>query len=391
MNPSGKWGKRGGWVRLLAPLVIILLVAAFFRLYRLDTLPPGLYYDEAFNGTDVRSILSGESFPLFLAGNYGRESLYMFLQAVVVAVVGYSSYALRLTSALIGIATVGVVYWGAWNFWLYEPRKSQGGTPPAQNRLIWVAAVATAGLAVLYWHVSVSRLGLRAVTLPLFSLLAMVFFWRAWCTGRRRDFIWAGLWFGLAQYTYSVARFLPFVIAIFLLIEGVAWVVRRRRGEQGGMLHLRGLLWMTGVGTLVIIPLVVILLAQPELVTMRLAGVGVFTAAADGVLADNPWARLFSTTSNTLLSFYVTGDPIARHNLPNRPVHDPLLALLFTLGLGSALWQIRQARPRLLLIWLAVMMTPVILSVPAPHFFAGWACCHHSCCFMASRQICSGG
>ncbi len=57
-------------------------MAAVFRLYLLDSLPPGLYYDEAFNGADVRSILSGESLPLFLAGNYGREPLFIYLQAL---------------------------------------------------------------------------------------------------------------------------------------------------------------------------------------------------------------------------------------------------------------------------------------------------------------------
>ena len=33
--------------------VVVTLVAAFFRLYRLETVPPGLWYDEAVNGIDA--------------------------------------------------------------------------------------------------------------------------------------------------------------------------------------------------------------------------------------------------------------------------------------------------------------------------------------------------
>ena len=66
---------------------------------------------------------------------------------------------------------------------------------------------------------------------------------------------------------------------------------------------------------------------------------------------------------------YVAGDRNLRHNSPGRPVNDPFLALLFTAGWLAALFRIKQPWARLLLIWLAVMLLPTILSTPAPHAF----------------------
>ena len=68
-----------------------------------------------------------------------------------------------------------------------------------------------------------------------------------------------------------------------------------------------------------------------------------------------------------LRNFYDSGDQNLRHNLAGRPVNDPLLAALFTLGWLTALWQIKQARYRLLLIWLTIMLVPTLLSTSAPH------------------------
>ena len=55
------------------PLMGVILVAAALRLWKLDVLPPGLWYDEAVNGVDTRMVLSGKGFPLYFAANNGRE------------------------------------------------------------------------------------------------------------------------------------------------------------------------------------------------------------------------------------------------------------------------------------------------------------------------------
>jgi hypothetical protein len=63
------------------------------------------------------------------------------------------------------------------------------------------------------------------------------------------------------------------------------------------------------------------------------------------------------------------GDFIPRHNVPLRPVFDPVLSAFFLLGLIICLKRFRQKMEHaLVLIWLVVMLLPTILAEGAPHF-----------------------
>ena len=89
--------------------VAVLLVAVFLRLHNLNTIPSGLLYDEAWNGFDALRIIDGER-PIFLTGNFGREALFIYLQAISITFFGQTGLALRAVSALIGIMTIIAAY-----------------------------------------------------------------------------------------------------------------------------------------------------------------------------------------------------------------------------------------------------------------------------------------
>ena len=56
-------------------LLLILIVAAAFRFYQLDRIPPGFTHDEAGHGMDAIAILHGAR-PIYETVGYGREPLY---------------------------------------------------------------------------------------------------------------------------------------------------------------------------------------------------------------------------------------------------------------------------------------------------------------------------
>ncbi len=340
---------------LVLALVTLLAVAAGLRLWRLPALPPGLWYDEAVNGVDARMMLAGQPLPLYFPANGGREPLFIYLQTLSVALLGPSAFSLRLVSAFVGIATVAAVY--ACGRALFRPRDEAPFLDPR-----WVALLAAAALAVTFWHVSISRLGLRAVLLPLTSALAMLAFWQGWTGRKPRAFAWAGFWFGLNLYTYTAARVLPLVPALFVVTE---LLLARRNGAAGDWRRRwRGLALALLVGAVVTIPLAVELVRHPDLVLGRVGDVAVVEGAQGG-------GMLSSAGRNAVLAlraFYDQGDMNVRHNLPGRPATDPLTALLFTVGVGYALLRLRDPRARLLLIWFGVMLLPSILSGEAPHY-----------------------
>ena len=61
----------------------ILAFATVLRLWAIDRLPPGLYFDEAADGLDATRVLAGVR-PIFFTGNYGREPLSIYAQAVAI-------------------------------------------------------------------------------------------------------------------------------------------------------------------------------------------------------------------------------------------------------------------------------------------------------------------
>src|SRR5947208_17015859 len=81
-------------------------LAAFFRFYRLHTLPLGLYHDEAMNGNDAVMALRSGSFSVFYPANNGREGLFINLQALSISLFGATPWALRAVSAAMGVACV---------------------------------------------------------------------------------------------------------------------------------------------------------------------------------------------------------------------------------------------------------------------------------------------
>ena len=87
-------------------VILIFLAGAFFRLWKLDSLPPGIQYDEAYNGIDaIRANETGE-YKVFYSENTGREGLHINATAISLKLFGISNFSLRLANAVWGILTI---------------------------------------------------------------------------------------------------------------------------------------------------------------------------------------------------------------------------------------------------------------------------------------------
>jgi 4-amino-4-deoxy-L-arabinose transferase-like glycosyltransferase len=338
----------------LLGMVVVLLVATFLRLAAFGEVPPGLYHDEAFHGLDALDILQGH-LSFYFPANNGREPLFIYLVALSVRLLGKSPFALRLVSPFAGLLTVAAT--AAMGRALFSRR---------------VGLLAAAVLAVTLWHVHLSRVGFRAVLLPLFTALAI---WQgalgaresasAESGGRQwRHWIAAGVFYGLSFYTYTAARSTPVALAAF----GIYVLVAQSPNLQSPV--FRRLCRNIGLGALAalltVAPLAVYAVGHSDEVLGRLGQVSVFNPAING---GDLWSTLGAHTLRTLGMFLVRGDRIWRHNVPWRPIFDPLLGAAFIVGLLVALRRARRAPViGFVLIWTAVMSLPTLLAEDAPHF-----------------------
>jgi 4-amino-4-deoxy-L-arabinose transferase-like glycosyltransferase len=331
-------------IKLLVLLGITLL-AAFFRLYRLDTLPPAEGYDPAYYGVDALQILAGER-PVFLPSNFGREALFSYLVALCVALFGISSFSVHVASALVGILTVPAVYLVA-----EELLAEEEGVLGRFGGLLAALAV-----SISYWHFSWSRYGVRAILVPLFAAITFFCLWRAFGTNSKRHFVAAGFFLGLGMYSYQVARFLP-----FLVVLGFVYVtVSRRDLSRHDFVNLA---IVTVVALVVFAPLGYYFVTHPGSFSERIRQVSVFAASRDVKVGLQ---ALGNELLDVLSVFIVHGDDEVVHNLPGRPALDGFLAALFFVGVFVSLLRIKKPAFLFVLTWLVVMSVPTILSQFGP-------------------------
>ena len=146
-------------------LPLILLAAVFFRLWKPDSVPPGLTHDEANNVHDAAAVLDGVR-PFYFPVAQGKEPLYPYSVAGLMVLLGRSPWVMRLTSVIWGLLLLAISY--AWARRAFDPA---------------VALCTAAGLAVSFWPVSTARMGLRAITLPVLFAASAHLFWL--CRGER--------------------------------------------------------------------------------------------------------------------------------------------------------------------------------------------------------------
>ena len=326
------------------PLLVIIATAAALRLWALGSVPPGLYHDEAFNGLDALAVLEGKR-PLFFEANNGREPLFIYLVALSVAVLGRSSGAIRIVAAVLGTLTIPATYLMAKAMF---------------NRRMGLLAATITGFTL--WHVNLSRIGFRAVAMPLFVALTLWQLWLGLKDGRKRHFLTGGVLYGLTFYTYLAARFTIVALTAFGLYLVLTEKRTVRKWKQGALAFVL-------VALAVLIPLMVYVATHWDAFLKRVGQVSIFNSAIN---KGDFWGTLFRHTGRTLLMFTCRGDFIPRHNVPLRPVFDPLLSIFFLLGLILCLLCFRRSTPHaLVLIWLATMLLPTILAEDAPHFLRG--------------------
>ncbi len=297
----------------------VLLLATFMRVWRLFDIPPGLAQDEVLNADIAENILNGQH-ALFFREGFGHEPLFHYIGAIFQRLLGDNALAIRLPSVLIGVVTVALVIALAQR-WFDEQ----------------VATWAGLAVAVSWWGVIFSRIGIRA-QLEALLLCCTALFWQ------RRPIL-AGLFLALACYTYTPA-------AVMLGWPIIVLIISTRVRKRAMLVGLAAIL--------ISAPLYIYLALNPELLER-----GGQLSGSISALRDGNWQPLFDQSWQTLTYFFRNGDPRWTYNVPTVPLFDPVNFLLFLVGIGVMLWR-RTMRGLLLLTWFAVGVLPSMLTPDAP-------------------------
>lgn len=352
-----KWDRRD-WFLLAA----VVLLGAAFRLYKLGVVPPGFQFDEAFNAIDAAQVLAGNR-PLFLPANAGREALYTYWQAAIAWLAGgITPYTLRLASAVAGTCSVAAAYLLVRTLFSRQSRT--------------LALFTSLALAISLWNIHFSHFGIRVIMMPMLLSAAFGAYWSAGNQEKtnRRLLLYSlsGALVGVTVWTHPTGRLVPFVLMGHTLWQLLQMPTHKRALGTPLLRHPLAGLVMTGVvAFIVFLPLGLEFYRRPDFFLEHASEAFVFNAEVGG---DAPWLALLQHLFQVLGMFNVRGDLDWTHNVPGRPVFDPVMSIPFLIGL--LLWIRRMSSAQdpdrnalvLLALWVLVMLFPSILSNDAPDF-----------------------
>ena len=183
--------------------IIIMAVGIFVRIFRFGSLPDGINQDEAFAGYEAYSLLHygkdsfGYSFPVYLTTwGSGMNVLNSYLMIPFIAIFGLKTWVIRMPQLIVAIFTLMTCYL-------------------IMKRLFNERAglIAMFILAIVPWHIMLSRWGLESNLAPGFLMFGLYFFIRG--MDNQKFYIVSALMYGLSLYSY--ATIWPFVPLMILL------------------------------------------------------------------------------------------------------------------------------------------------------------------------------
>lgn len=358
-------------------LIAIILLAAVLRFWRLDSYP-ALNADEAAIGYNAYSLIQtgkdehGNPWPIhFQSFNDYKPGLYVYLVLPFVKFFGLNEWSVRIPGALLGVATVYIVY-------LLIRELKIGDSLEIENWKLEI--LAPAWLAISPWYIHFSRGGWEVNVATFFITAGILVFLKS--LRNPKLFTFSFLLFALSLYTYHSAR-----VIIPLLGFGLILIYRKQLFVRK---NLKFLLFNFLFLLLILLPLAKELTGPAGF--SRAAGVGLFAdpgpfnrvneqrgehanlaSLSAKILHNKPVNYALAFAQNWLKHYhgeflFLSGDDIQRNKVPETGqmyLVDLLFVLIGLVSLLNSKFQIPNSK--LVLWWLAVAPLAAALTFQSPH------------------------
>lgn len=337
-------------------LITLLLFAGVIYLYKLETIPPGLYVDEAVVGYNAYSILKtgndeyGMTMPAAFRffGSY-TPPLQVYLLVPILAIFDLSIFSTRLISVALGMSAVIIFFIYLIKLNLYKSKLT-----PFVGTFIFI---------ITPWTLFYSRVGYEIILGLAFFSLGTLFTYLA--LNRIFYIIPALTTLSLTAYTSHSQKYLiPLYILIFLFIFRKDLFKRENKKYV-----LIGLV----LATLIQIPNLTYLLSPAFLVKSDLFYVQpiIKTASTLYSLIPQPISFLIAglreflsqyTTYFSPSSLFLTSDPDPQRSIPELSVFYPWMIIPYFLGLCILVKKRRETSARFLMVLLLLTPIPAALT-----------------------------
>jgi uncharacterized membrane protein len=335
------------------PVLLLLLLASISVFYQFNQMPPPYpWADEAAVGYEAnltRTVGLRMINPAPLGAvhdpHYAVTVVTVFLAAAIFQFLGPSLTVLRLISSIMGIISVGATY-----FLAREMFEEEMG-----ERAQYVALASGGLMAVSLWFLGTVRIGWAP---PAGLVLGTIFFyylWKAVNGGRNRDYALAGLFLALAQYGHITARFLPFALGAFIILNFLLGLGARRTSDSLLVRQWSGWVVLAGAALAGSIPLIQYYLRFPEDLVRRAQLISPVLSFAERIREILDGALLTLRTFGFDLGWLSSQQAYA--------LLAPPIIILFVGGMVLLLARLSRRQSQFLLVGWIVMSAPAWLAI----------------------------
>jgi 4-amino-4-deoxy-L-arabinose transferase-like glycosyltransferase len=359
-------------------LLLIFGIGIFFRIWKLDSVPPSPSLDEVTIGWNAYSISKtgadeyGTIFPILLrAYDDWRPALYVYAVVPFVKFIGLNVVAVRLPSVIASIVILFLTYKIA--EMLFD------GKDKPDSVAAYAPLTATLLVALSPWHIYISRLGHEANFGLLFTVLGVYFFIKSIKENSVRTLTYSVISFILTMYSYQSEKIVtPALIFCLVLIFG------RQIAGFG-----KKLIIPVAVGLIVFIPVAVVSLSPEGL--SRFSGTNAISgsqlietgkvksvaarAKGDliGRIINSPKFIGFSIISGNYIShlnpkWLFSGGTAESFKIPNMGLINLIEIPFILAGFIFLIYSTLDRRYKFMLIaWFLTAPLPASLTTGAPH------------------------
>lgn len=320
---------------ILLPIIGLLILTFFTRIYLSATVPDSEAFDITWNLSDALRISKGEAFPAFF--DTRPEPFYRFLLAGWYKIGGASIFTTRLLQTMIATITCALVYRATITLFKNHPYRH------------WAALLASATIIAIPPHLFLTRAPYRAALLPMALSIALIALLRAYQTQKWGKWAIAGFFSGLAVNTYLAGlATIPYLIG-FIIHQAIFQKNRRFTPR----------LWITSLIMMgiAIIPYIILIVLVPDL----------FGRAQDMATSLSITERIISGISGLWRAIFVDGWIVPIYSTPYNPFLNPLLGILAIIGTIFMMRRWRHGDSALIYGGIICFAMPATLSIDPNH------------------------
>lgn len=325
------------------PVIILTLVSAFLIFYRFTDIPKYLSFDEV-EFTKLALSLDSKPYIPYSQLATGHSTLYFYILLASLKTFGINIFALRLPAAIFGVLSALIFYLVIKNIF-----KQLNNETMKQ----WLPFLLSIILLTSHWFLNFTRFSFEATFLLFLELMSIYFLIS------KKSLIISGIFAGLAFLSYTPGRIFFVLPIVYLFLTMKSAFVKTTADKQSNNETIKQLLIFLIPFIIVIAPLSTYFMTNKDTRVDQQ-----FFLKNKEMPIQEKLGGLWHNISSTALMFNIKGDVNGRHNYPNKPALNPILGLLFIIGLVITMKQLNNNNNKLFLFYFLLSIFPALMTYP---------------------------